>query len=101
MYTSVKNMLIKWNDTHSERDKLQHAYLALASALIITAGLIGLINYDLGQQMTAVALMALVVFFVNLVFWTLLQGLVLMRLDKESQSMKAVRPPKKSNSKKA
>lgn len=99
MYTSTKNILIKWNEHYAEREKLQHAYLALASVLIVSAGLIGLINYDLGQQMTAIALMALVVFFANMVFWTLLQGLVLMRLDRESQQQKTMRATKKSRAK--
>lgn len=97
MYTSIKNMLVKWNATYAEREKLQHAYVALACVLIITAGLIGLINYDLGQQMTAIALLALVVFVVNLVVWTLLQGIVLMRLDVLARTRKTTkRSTKKS-----
>ncbi|NCU38587.1 hypothetical protein EOL96_06045 [Candidatus Saccharibacteria bacterium] len=95
MYNSVKKMLVKWNVSYDEREKLQHAYVALAFMLVISAGLIGLINYDLGQQMTAIALLFLVMFVVNLVFWTLLQGIVLMRLDKITRTKNTTKKTKK------
>jgi tellurite resistance protein TehA-like permease len=96
MYNSIKKMLVKWNASYDEREKLQHAYVALAFMLVIGAGLIGLINYDLSQQMTAIALLFLVMFVVNLVFWTLLQGIVLMRLDKITRTKKTTKKTKKS-----
>lgn len=73
--------LREWNATHNERSKLQHAYIALAVVSIIAAGLIGLVNYDLGQRLTTIALIVLGVFFINLVAWTLLSGLVLSSLE--------------------
>lgn len=77
--------LIEWNETSTDRVKLQHSYVASAIILIVLAGLVGLVNYELGQQMTTVALIAIGVFLVNLVVWTLLQGIVLMRLTALSE----------------
>ncbi len=81
MYTLIAKTLREWNETRTERVKLQHAYVAFAIGLIVLAGLVGLVDYDLGQQMTAIALLIMAVFFVNLIAWTLLQGIVLMRLS--------------------
>lgn len=101
MYKMIMNALFEWNDTRSERAKLQYAYVISAIALIILAGLVGLINYDLGQQMTAVALLALAIFFVNLVVWTLLQGIVFVRLTHMSEREKAASAPVKATKKKS
>lgn len=73
--------LRNWNDKNSERVKLQHAYVALAVLTVVAAGLIGLVNYDLGQQLTAAALLFLGMFFINLVAWTLLSGIVLSAIS--------------------
>ena len=94
----IRNTLRDWHATHDDRTKLQHAYIAFAVVSIVAAGLIGLVNYDLGQQLTALALLSLAIFFVNLLAWTLLQGLVLMNLDKSEQSA-AVSAQKKQSPK--
>lgn len=96
MYNSIKKLLINWNESYTEREKLQYGYVTFAFMLIVSAGLIGLINYDLGQQMTAIALLFLAMFVINLVFWTLLQGLVLLRLDKAARTKKTTKKAKKS-----
>lgn len=77
----IENALHEWSETNNERSKLQHAYIIGAVVLIVAAGLIGLIDYDLGQKLTSVALVALGVFFINLISWTLLSGLVLTPLS--------------------
>lgn len=91
MYKSLLKSLRSWNTTHNERTKLQHAYLATSVVTILIAGLLGLLNYDLGQQLTAVALIALGMFFVNLVAWTLLSGIVLASLDEPTTPTKPTR----------
>ncbi len=84
MYKSLLKSLRAWNESNTERVKLQHAYIAAAITAIVVAGLVGLVNYDLGQRLTAIALLVLGVFFVNLIAWTLLSGLVLASLDAPS-----------------
>jgi tellurite resistance protein TehA-like permease len=80
MYQSLKIALNSWNDSTTDRQKLQHTYIAVAVALLIVAGVLGLINQPLGQQILAIAIAAAVVFLVNAVIWALLQSFVLLRV---------------------
>lgn len=99
MNATIQKALRDWNRNNNERTKLQQAYVVGALGLLVAAGLIGLINYDLGQQLTTVALITLGVFFINLVAWTLLHGLVLLPLSVKTESAieKSSKPkPKKS-----
>lgn len=88
MYKTIMQSLRQWNANHNERSKLQHGYLAATVATILIAGLVGLVDYDFGQRLTTVALMLLGVFFINLIAWTLLSGLVLSALDEPKGSSK-------------
>ena len=85
MYTSLRKYLTRWNTETDTRTKLQHTYIATAGISIITAGLLGLVNYELGQRLVNVALVAIVVFFVNFFVWILLDSVVLQRLNKTSR----------------
>ena len=88
MYTSIRKYLIRWNEQTDTRAKLQHAYVTAAGLAILAAGLLGLVNYDLGQKLVTVALVAIVVFFINFFAWILLDSVLLSRLDKASRSPK-------------
>ncbi len=101
MYKNMMKSLRGWNATHSERSKLQHAYISLAVISIIAAGLIGLVNYDLGQRLTTIALIVLGVFFINLVAWTLLSGLVLSSLETPRKQTRATATAAKTTAAKA
>ena len=85
MLESIKENLNSWNRTENERDKLQHLYMAVAILLLIAAGVLGLLNQNLGQQVLAVAIVSAGVFIVNAVSWALLQSFVLNRLDKPAR----------------
>lgn len=89
MYESLKSSLTTWNDTTSDRTKLQHFYIAIATTLLIIAGVIGLLNQSLGQQLLAVAIAAAGIFIVNAVAWALLQSFVLFRLRDTPVSLNA------------
>lgn len=80
MIQSLKELLAAWNTTHGERVKLQHAYLVIAAATVVVAGLVGLIDDSAGQLLVNVALIALGVFVANIVAWALLNSLVVMKL---------------------
>lgn len=88
MYESMKFSLNAWNDTTSDRSKLQHMYIATALALLVVAGVLGLLNQSLGQQILAIAIAAAAVFLVNAIAWALLQSFVLFRL-KERPTIEA------------
>lgn len=94
MYSSLKQSLAVWAETTSDRVKLQHAYVAIAIALVIAAGVLGLLNRSIGQQVLAVAIAAAAVFLINGVVWALLQSLVLfkvMSVDKLIETRTAAR----------
>ena len=82
MYQSLKNTLSEWNTSTSERSKLQHLYITVAVILIIAAGVVGLLNQDLGQQILGIAIMAAGIFLINAVAWALLQSFVLLKIDR-------------------
>ena len=96
MYESIKSSLASWSNTTTDREKLQHLYATSALALLIVAGVIGLLNQALGQQILAVAIAATGVFLVNAVAWALLQSFVLFRIPKHPRSQPTLKSAKKS-----
>lgn len=86
MISVIKDLLIDWNLKHSERAKLQHAYIALSLAGFVVAGLVGLLNYDASRAILRLSFLGLAIFAVNAVLWALLFGFVLTKLP-------ARRPP--------
>jgi cell division protein FtsW (lipid II flippase) len=81
MITSLYKSLQDWKLRTDGRQQLQHSYLAVTLGLVLAAGIIGLINYDLGQRILLGAFICIVVFVANAVAWALLQSFVLMRID--------------------
>ncbi|PID30667.1 hypothetical protein CR983_02430 [Candidatus Saccharibacteria bacterium] len=82
MYKYMLKTLRQWNETRDERRKLQAGYVAFALLAILAAGLIALVDNQLGQKLAGFAMLAIGVYFVNLIAWTLLDGLVLVHLKK-------------------
>lgn len=81
MFESMKETLATWNTKTSERAKLQHAYIVIAALLLVTAGIVGLLNRDLGQNILAVAIISAAMFLANAIAWSLLQSALLVRLS--------------------
>lgn len=82
MYKNIQQALVTWNEQSTDRQKLQHAYIVAMVALIVLAGLIGLINYELSQRILFIVFVAGGLFLGNLVGWALLQSLVVLPLEK-------------------
>ncbi len=80
MFESLRESLIKWNVDTDERVKLQHVYMAVAIGLVLCAGIVGLMNHDLGQNILVIAIISAGIFLANAVVWALLQSAVLSRL---------------------
>lgn len=98
MYQSLKTSLSSWNEETTDRQKLQHTYVCVAVLLLITAGVIGLLNQPLGQQILAIAIAAAAIFLINAVAWALLQSFVLFRLNERTTVVPATtarKPTKK------
>ncbi|RYX78857.1 hypothetical protein EON76_04045 [bacterium] len=84
MYQSLISSLSSWNEETTDRQKLQHTYVGVAVLLLVTAGVIGLLNQPLGQQILAVAIAAAAIFLINAVAWALVQSFVLFRLNERT-----------------
>ena len=94
MISSMYQLLQEWNDSTDSRQKLQHAYVVSAGVLVVLAGILGLINYEIGQRVLLVAILAIAMFFINAVAWALLQSFVLLKLGagRATEKLIATRP---------
>lgn len=86
----VTDYLEKWNKQNDSIGKLQGAYAALAVIALIVAGIVGLVNDNLGQSILFLAFVLAMAFVGNGVVWALLQTFVVARLVKP-----AAKPRKK------
>ncbi|MFZ2544662.1 MAG: hypothetical protein WAW80_01670 [Candidatus Saccharimonadales bacterium] len=85
MYQQIINYLTKWHKNTDERIKLQHVYAFGGVILVFIAGLVGLFNYNLGQILLPIGLVAIAIFFINAIVWALLTAFVLLRLDERKE----------------
>ena len=92
MYQSVKESLTRWSVETTDRQKLQHTYITTALGLLLVAGVLGLINQPLGQQVLAIAIATAAVFLINAVAWALLQSFVLLRLTIAPKTTRTEKP---------
>lgn len=76
-----EQIVADWNKSHDSFAKLQHAYVAIAVASFLLAGVVSLMNYRLGQSILFIAMCATLVFVGNGVVWALLRTFVISRLD--------------------
>lgn len=65
-------LLRRWNAAHSERQKLQHAYLLIAVVSFVVAAVSSLINQHFGRAVLVVTIASLAAFVANAVIWALL-----------------------------
>lgn len=80
MFETLKQSFAAWSAKSSDRVKLQHTYIVLAVALLVVAGVIGLMNRELGQNVLLLAIISAGMFLINAVVWSLLQSAVLSRV---------------------
>lgn len=95
MAKTLQASLLQWHESYDTRQKLQHGYGAVAAVLILAAGIIGLINYDLGQRVLLAAFVCIAIFVFNAVAWALLQSFVLLPLDARTSAKKQSRSSRK------
>lgn len=85
MENAIKESLTRWNGRYSERQKLQHVYLVIIIAATLVAGLLSLVNRDLGFTTLRIALVGVVVYVANGVVWSVLYSSLLVNLKTRSQ----------------
>lgn len=100
MINSFIRILEDWNTNTDSRQKLQHAYVTAACVLVLFAGIVSLINYELGQRILLAAILAIGLFFVNSVAWALLQSFVLLKLGASKATEKLTIAKSRSTSRK-
>ncbi len=88
MYSTLIEALRQWNKTNDRHAKLQHIYLSLALIILVLAGLIGLVNYGLGQSLLFLSTVALLIFIANAIVWALADSFIVARLTKRPTSRK-------------
>ena len=82
------DVLRAWNKSTPERVKLQHVYIAIIIVVTVVAGLVSLINVQLGRQLITVAGIALVAVIANALTWALIRVYLLDRLDRKRPNSK-------------
>lgn len=85
---SIRAFLSNWNTTYSDRTKLQHGYAVLAVISLIVAGLVSLINYNLGQSLLFIAIVVTLVFIGNGVVWALINTFIIPTVPPRSRQTK-------------
>jgi multisubunit Na+/H+ antiporter MnhC subunit len=88
MFDSIKAAMVTWRTSSDDRTKMQHTYIAIAVALLLAAGLVGLINRELGERILTLALMSAAVFLINAVVWSLLQSAILARVPSRKPAIR-------------
>lgn len=85
MIQDLKESMNRWNSSTTERQKLQHTYLATIVVAILTAGVISLLNAEQGRRLTYIALVAIGAFLANALVWNLLNSVVLSKLTSRTK----------------
>lgn len=88
MFEPLKETLTAWNTKNGERAKLQHAYIAIAVVLLVVAGIVGLMNRELGQNILVISIISAAMFLANAIAWSLLQSALLFRLARSKSSQR-------------
>lgn len=84
MYSVLNDALKQWNKNNDRHTKLQHIYLLAAVGVLVLAGLVGLINYGIGQNLLKASVALIGVFVINAVAWALADSFIVSRLAKRS-----------------
>jgi cell division protein FtsW (lipid II flippase) len=84
MIETLKTLLANWKTNANERQKLQHAYIAIAITLVFVAGAASLASPDLGHKLVLIALFVGAAFLANAIVWNLLQSSIVAKLPSKT-----------------
>ena len=79
---SLYTFLAKWNKETDSLTKTQGVYGVLALSLLVVAGLVSLIDDNLGRSILFLAFVAGLTFIANGVVWALVRTFVVPRIEK-------------------
>lgn len=75
MNETIIQALRQWHAEHDARQKLQHLYIVIIFSTLVLAGLISLVNYQIGQNILLIASVGALVYMVNLITWAMFDSL--------------------------
>lgn len=94
MFADMNKQLVEWNNSKSDRQKLQLVYLFVIVLSFVVAAIIGLINQNLGFTVLKITVVAILTFSMNAIAWALLNTFLLDKLKP------TVQPRQRTNSRK-
>lgn len=77
--------LNRWNSTTTERQKLQHTYIAVTMVVVLAAGITSLFNANAGHKVTYLAVIAILAFLTNALVWNFLNSAILSKLSSRTK----------------
>ena len=83
MFESLENALISWNRRTSDRQKLQHTYVALLVVVVVLAGIFSLFSSTRSTLLLYIAIVLLTGLLANFLIWSLLKSSLLDRLPRQ------------------
>ncbi len=89
MFDDYRNQLAKWNKSTSDRQKLQFVYLVVIVVTFFAASIVSLLNQRVGMFILKITVLAIVVFSINAVAWSLLQTSLLSKLNEPASRRKS------------
>ncbi len=81
---SLYTFLAKWNKTTDSLSKVQGTYAVLAISLLFIAGLVSLMQPNLGQSILFLAIVAGLAFIANGVIWSIVRTFVVPHVEKNA-----------------
>lgn len=94
MTSFFKQLLVQWHALPNQRHKLQYAYLAVAFAVIVVAGVMAFFQPETGQALAGIGLILTGAFFLNGLVWALLRAFVEPYTEQLSRELRAAARPK-------
>ena len=80
---SLYTFLAKWNKTTDSLAKVQASYAVLAVALFLLAGIVSLMQRNLGQSILFLAIVAGLAFIANGVIWSIVRTFVVPHIEEK------------------
>lgn len=83
MFETVRTAIIQWSQRTSDRQKLQHSYVALLLAIVFLAGVVSLFSANRSRQLMYGAIILIITAVTNFVVWGLLKTSLLDKLPRQ------------------
>lgn len=80
---SLSDLLRKWNKSTAELTKLQHVYLFIIVVMTVVAGLVALVDANIGHRLILISGIALIAFLANAIVWALTRVYIIGAIERK------------------